>query len=167
MTPLGWLGCKTSTQTNKLTKSVDPDQLASEANWSGSTVCKGRAYLGSAGPGFWRMDVWINHCFVSLSRELTISLVRKTLHCEVDSSIFKFWHVYYCKWESQPKTNRMGDWETVYIMMRLFTISHLTVCKGFTLFMGLKMLVWKPIIIHYRHYNSFHKKLDLGSAHVC
>ena len=30
-----------------MTNSADPDQLASEkANWSGSTVYKGRAYLG-------------------------------------------------------------------------------------------------------------------------
>ena len=36
-----------------MTNSADPDQLASsEANWSGSTLfAKGRAYLGSAGPG--------------------------------------------------------------------------------------------------------------------
>ena len=32
-----------------MANSADPDQLASEANWSGSTVCKGRVYLGSAG----------------------------------------------------------------------------------------------------------------------
>ena len=43
MTPLGWLGRKTSTQTNKqnpaFANGVDPDQLASEkANWSGSAL---------------------------------------------------------------------------------------------------------------------------------
>ena len=33
-----------------MANSVDPDQLASEeANWSGSTVCKGRLYPGLAG----------------------------------------------------------------------------------------------------------------------
>ena len=32
------------------TNSVDPDQLASEQIWI-YTVCKGKAYLGSAGPG--------------------------------------------------------------------------------------------------------------------
>ena len=30
---------------------ADPDQLASETNWSGSTVSKGRVYPGSAGQG--------------------------------------------------------------------------------------------------------------------
>ena len=35
-----------------MTNSTDPDQLASsEANWSGSTLLEGRAYLGLAGPG--------------------------------------------------------------------------------------------------------------------
>ena len=35
-----------------MANSVDPDQLASsEANWSGSTVCNGRVYPGSAGQG--------------------------------------------------------------------------------------------------------------------
>ena len=42
----------TNSHTQK-TNSADPDQLASEADRSGSTytVCKGRAYLGTAGPG--------------------------------------------------------------------------------------------------------------------
>ena len=32
-----------------MTNSADPDQLASkEANWSGSTLCKGKVYAGSA-----------------------------------------------------------------------------------------------------------------------
>ena len=36
-----------------MSNSADPDQLASsEANRSGSTVCKGRVYPGSAGQGF-------------------------------------------------------------------------------------------------------------------
>ena len=34
-----------------MTNSADPDQLASEAIWSGSTVCKRKVYLGSAGQG--------------------------------------------------------------------------------------------------------------------
>ena len=35
-----------------MANSADSDQLASsEANWSGSTVCKGRVYPGSAGQG--------------------------------------------------------------------------------------------------------------------
>ena len=35
-----------------MANSADPDQLASsEANWSGSTLCKGRVYPGSAGQG--------------------------------------------------------------------------------------------------------------------
>ena len=48
--PIRLLELDCSKFTYLMTNSADPDQLASsEASWSGSTVCNGMVYLGSAG----------------------------------------------------------------------------------------------------------------------
>ena len=52
-----------------MTNSVDPDQLASQINWSGSTLfAKAYAYPGSAGPGLKMLPVFyltaVSLCYV-------------------------------------------------------------------------------------------------------
>ena len=54
-----------------MANSADPDQLASEANWSGSAVFKGMTYPGSAGLGL-ICNYIILFCFLQAAPEVKI-----------------------------------------------------------------------------------------------